>query len=151
MPSQNAMGMTEMHAPESTVVSSSIHSLGRLMALIPGLRTDNSVLNPPMLDPVRRWSRSTTVWVLECRGCLWRLDSFIRSSIHEFIHSFIHWFIHWFINWWIHSCFISFVLLFVYWLINWFIHSCIHKCIQQFIIVIVLQLTITLNCIMLWW
>ena len=44
------MGMTEMQAPESTVTSSSIHSSGCRMALIPGLRTGNSVLTPPIVD-----------------------------------------------------------------------------------------------------
>ena len=39
MPSQSDRGITVTHAPESTVISISVHSCGPLVVLIPGFLT----------------------------------------------------------------------------------------------------------------
>ena len=47
----DATGITDTQTPESTVTSISVHSLGRLMVLMPCLRTSSNVLNPLMAGP----------------------------------------------------------------------------------------------------
>ena len=50
MPSQSDRGITVTRAPESTVISISIHSLGSLIALIPGRLTCYRMLNPEVVN-----------------------------------------------------------------------------------------------------